>query len=54
MINGKIKKYEIKEKHHIYVETFAGKNHEHMRKLHIEFFREITKVQWNREQIPVC
>ena len=27
MINDIIKKYEIKEKHKIYVETLAGKNH---------------------------
>ena len=26
MINGIIKKYEIKEKHKIYVETLLGKN----------------------------
>ena len=39
----------IKKKHQIYVETLMGENHGQRRKLHHEFFRDITKVQRNRE-----
>ena len=39
MINAIIKNYKIKEKHKIYVETLAGKNHGQRRKLHHEYER---------------
>ena len=48
MINDTIKKYEIKEKHKIYVKTLTGKNHGQRRKLYYQFERDY-KVQWNRE-----
>ena len=48
MINDTIKKYEIKEKHKIYMETVAGKTHGQRRKLYYKFERDY-KVQQNRE-----
>ena len=39
MINDTTKKYEIKEKHKIYVETLARKNHGQRRKLYYQFER---------------
>ena len=48
MINGTIKKYEIKKKHKIYVKTLAGKNQWQKRNVHYQFERDY-KVQRNRE-----
>ena len=40
MINDIIKKYEIKEKHKIYMKNLIGKNHEYKKKLHYKFKKD--------------